>query len=239
MNENAKRMVRVVTVLNDAVGGGDVEAEWPASYATIALAMDYAERRRIYLDGCYGGIGRGGTWVELDMPDGGPLIIDSDDPERDVGDVPDGLPVGPDDAEGYADAVAEITGDVWDGKNHVVFLPTRALEYGAYSDVEIDNGAWGRITLDRDGSPEITLAAGWKILLADNSDHDGILLSGLGRDAWEPGIRRLVDALDIPYVELDDPWSDTSGGGEPDLIVIVYAVGVDDKLREFARRILA
>jgi len=153
--------VELQTTLDNAIYRSDRE-QWAepeifdGTKSQLALALDTRDRRRIYLAGCYGGIGCGSTEALLIADDeterrildeNEPKFCDEEDEENTIteadafNELPEGEPIPRED-------VTELQGTVWDGNNHVDFHPGRAEQYCDEEDIEPH--VWGIVTYDND-----------------------------------------------------------------------------------------
>ncbi len=191
--------IRLVTELDQAISRGDRDA-WAVpvaqepTRANLALAMDTADHRRISLGGVYGGIGCGETHVEIDTDDGDTLTVVATDQDEPVLDTHaeigyfDASGAMPETGELDRDELSEITGSVWDGNNHVEFVPVRAQDYCEDEDSETE--PWGTIHYGFDGQnryiANTTVRDGWVLLGWDDcGGYDGNSASALNQAQFD------------------------------------------------------
>ena len=156
--------IRLCTELNSGIYQSDRDAyaepeKFEPTEANLALAMDKADYRCIFLAGSYGSIGAGDTWVEVDTDDGETWTVES------IGDYPTINLTNPDlhrldyrdainalieEGEVDRDILEELTGQVWDGHNHVDFVPHRAESY--CENHRIEYYRWGEVEYSFEGS---------------------------------------------------------------------------------------
>lgn len=182
-------MITLKTRLYDGIYRSDREhyensdETWPNDNAHLALALDMRDWRRIDTRGTYGGIGAGHTWVEVDDEE----IVTAEDERETVFD---------DDGELTDDEqanVLELYGDVWDGNNHIEFVPRRAMRYVDNPSVPL--GEHGLLVVDQTGDPtDVVGEDGWTLLDSRECGHEKWELAD-DREAVEAAL----DGAEIEY----------------------------------------
>ena len=165
--------IRVCERLHEGVtGGGATSILYPCqplTHADLAFARDYRDYHAAYNRGPWGNVGCGSMWVEIVDADGNATEIDTDGEDDIAGDFPRG--------ELGRGALDEITGSVWDGSNHVDFVPRRSEPFCAERRTESRWGftaSWASV----DECPDVVAREGC-YLLADYGSAEG------DRDALE------------------------------------------------------
>ena len=182
MPKTGLKSVEVITTLHSGIYQSDREhAAKPIVFeptqAGIMFALDTAGYKFLSNRGSYGSIGCGTTAVYLIFKNGARFIVnDLDDIDNELWDK---LPTG----KLNENDVMEITGNVWDGNNHISFFPENSWRY-------VDNPVREMWDVDE------WLDTG-SFYLAGNSDEELIQLAGeLEQEARNEGILLNGNAID-------------------------------------------
>jgi len=201
-----------MTELNEGIYQSSREAEsvpeeFEQTRANLALAMDTADHRRLRLAGSYGSIGAGGTWVEMDTEDGAVVVVDPDSATPDADDemlYGDALGLIEVEGEVARDDLQALAGPVWDGHNHIEFVPYRAEAYCEEADEE--TYPWGTVTYEHQ---EDSSEGGWRMIAGGKVREDWVELGWHDAGGYNQG-------NDGPLTrdEFEAMWEDVPEGVE-------------------------
>ncbi len=140
----------------------DYGETFPATRAQLAFALDWMEYKNIELAGSYGSAG---CYLVAVMGDGEGEVRIATDADHDDGDITEARAeeLLTEDGSVDADDVHGLHGSVWDGHNHVPFVPSRALAWLSEED------SWRRISDHR----------------LVQFDSDGAWIDGRCDEGWE------------------------------------------------------
>ena len=241
--EVSVRAIRVRTALHDGIYASDrrardIEGEWEEpTEARLSYALDMADRLAIENVGSFGSVGAGATWVEIELHheqvlvvvegyEGGPPDITNPDREIAVGDA---YALMPERGTLTREELNILTGDIWDGNNHVTSNPTRSQEYCDEPDQE--EFPWGLVeyTTETDG-------AGWRYITNSRVNPDWVTLIWYDTGGMEDVAECLADGEEqtlLDQIQYREEFSDL-----PDLrpLVEVYEFAGDEVEAIFCRR---